>query len=101
MIIEDIDYFYIFTVIRRFSIFQLFKPLKLGFNLDNGESPIMSDKPAKYQVSEFEVPKVDKDGNPISKGEQKRMLKEMKKQKEQAEKAAKDIDYNMPYNNNN
>merc|ERR1711868_234792 len=31
----------------------------------------------------------DKDGNPLSKNEQKRLMKEMKKQKEQAEKAAK------------
>ena len=49
----------------------------------------MSDKAAKYQVPEFDIPKVDKDGNPLSKNEQKRLLKEMKKQKEQAEKAAK------------
>merc|ERR1711937_743919 len=31
----------------------------------------------------------DKDGNPLSKNEQKRLMKEMKKQKEQAEKVAK------------
>merc|ERR1712050_716121 len=50
----------------------------------------MSDnKPAKYQAAQCEVPKVDKDGNPLSKNEQKRLLKEMKKQKEQADKAAK------------
>lgn len=49
----------------------------------------MSEKAAKYQVPEFDIPKVDKDGNPLSKNEQKRLLKEMKKQKEQAEKAAK------------
>ena len=36
------------------------------------------------------MPKFDKDGNPLSKNEQKRLMKEMKKQKEQAEKAAKD-----------
>merc|ERR1711892_4740 len=50
---------------------------------------IMSGKPEKYQAVEFEVPKVDKDGNPISKSEQKRMIKELKKQKEQQEKQAK------------
>merc|ERR1712227_806950 len=55
---------------------------------DNGRRT-MSDKAAKYQVPEFDIPKVDKDGNPLSKNEQKRLLKEMKKQKEQAEKAAK------------
>ena len=36
------------------------------------------------------MPKFDKDGNPLSKSEQKRLIKQMKKEKEQAEKAAKD-----------
>merc|ERR1739848_526418 len=49
----------------------------------------MSGKPEKYQAGEFDVPKVDADGNPISKSEQKRMIKELKKKKEAAEKAAK------------
>ena len=49
----------------------------------------MSGKPEKYQAVQFEVPKVDKDGKPISKSEQKRMIKEMKKAAEQAEKAKK------------
>ena len=49
----------------------------------------MSGKPDKYQAVEFDVPKVDADGNPISKSEQKRMIKELKKQKEQQEKQAK------------
>merc|ERR1711935_174239 len=50
---------------------------------------IMSGKPEQYQAVEFEVPKVDKDGNPISKSEQKRMIKEQKEQQEkQAKKAA-------------
>ena len=50
----------------------------------------MSDKrPEKYQAVEFEVPKFNPDGTAISKSEQKRMIKELKKQKEQAEKAAK------------
>ena len=35
----------------------------------------MSGKPEKYQAVEFDVPKVDADGNPISKSEQKRMIK--------------------------
>ena len=57
----------------------------------------MSDKAAKYQAQnqEFEVPKFDKDGNPLSKNEQKRIMKEMKKQKEQAEKAAKERSFNI------
>ena len=63
----------------------------MGSNLDNGLSTIMSDnKPEKYQAVEFDVPKVDKDGKPISKSEQKRLIKQMKKAKEQAEKAAKE-----------
>ena len=50
----------------------------------------MSEKrPEKYQAVEFEVPKFHPDGTPISKGEQKRMIKELKKQRDQAEKAAK------------
>merc|ERR1711990_1370887 len=50
----------------------------------------MSEKrPEKYQAVEFEVPKFNPDGTPISKSEQKRLIKELKKQKEQAEKAAK------------
>ncbi|CBY43331.1 unnamed protein product, partial [Oikopleura dioica] len=51
----------------------------------------MSDKAAQYkqQQSEFEVPKLDAEGKPLSKNEQKRLMKEMKKAKEQAEKAAK------------
>merc|ERR1711976_959338 len=49
----------------------------------------MSGKPEKYQAVEFDVPKVDADGNPISKSEQKRMIKELKKKKEAEEKARK------------
>merc|ERR1711953_1541949 len=49
----------------------------------------MSGKPEKYQAVEFDVPKVDADGNPISKSEQKRMIKELKKKKEAEEKAKK------------
>merc|ERR1711970_1706471 len=49
----------------------------------------MSGKPEKYQAVEFDVPKVDADGNPISKSEQKRMIKELKKKKDQEEKAKK------------
>merc|ERR1711953_1044568 len=58
----------------------------------DGPAPTtMSDKAAQYkqQQSEFEVPKFDAEGKPLSKNEQKRLLKEMKKAKEQAEKAAK------------
>merc|ERR1711953_1091357 len=58
----------------------------------DGPAPTtMSDKAAQYkqQQSEFEVPKFDAEGKPLSKNEQKRLMKEMKKAKEQAEKAAK------------
>jgi hypothetical protein len=50
----------------------------------------MSARPEKYQEVEFDVPTHDKDGNPLSKGAQKKLIKEMKKAKEQAEKAAKE-----------
>jgi len=61
------------------------------FDCLTDRGPVMSDKAAKYQAQnqEFEVPKFDKDGNPLSKSEQKRLIKQMKKEKEQAEKAAK------------
>merc|ERR1711892_134342 len=72
----------------RLNLTRLFRT-RLFITSRVSERFIMSGKPEKYQAVEFEVPKVDKDGNPISKSEQKRMIKELKKQKEQQEKQAK------------